>query len=74
MAVAKVNNRGSIAAAQKANRLANKGLLDQATNDLDYSSNDSGDDEELDAWELVVVISECSSGAICRLFQGIFRG
>jgi hypothetical protein len=48
MAVAKVNNRGSIAAAQKANRLANKGLLDQATNDLDCGSDDSGDDDELD--------------------------
>jgi hypothetical protein len=47
MAVAKVNNRGSIAAAQKANRLANKALLDQATDDLNCSSNDSGDDNEL---------------------------
>jgi hypothetical protein len=30
-----------------ANRLANKALLDQATDDLDCSSNDSGDDDEL---------------------------
>ena len=30
-----------------ANLLANKALLDQATDDLDCSSNDSGDDDEL---------------------------
>jgi hypothetical protein len=30
-----------------ANRLANKALLDEATGDLDCSSNDSGDDGEL---------------------------
>jgi len=32
-AVAKTNNRGSIAAAQKANRLANKAPVDQDTSD-----------------------------------------
>jgi hypothetical protein len=39
----KVKHAGAITA----NRLANKALLDQATNDLDCSSNDSRDDNEL---------------------------
>jgi hypothetical protein len=44
-AVAKTNNRGSIAAVQKANRLANKASVDQDTSDS--SSDDSDEDQEL---------------------------
>jgi hypothetical protein len=66
MAVAKVNNRGSIAAAQKANRLANKALLDQATDDLNCGSDDSGDENELVERQLLEGEQACCQRAYCR--------
>ena len=52
-AVAKTNNRGSIAAAQKANQLANKALLGQADDNSDDNSDDHRDDNELTNQQLL---------------------
>jgi hypothetical protein len=46
------NNWGSIAAAQKANRRANKTLLDQATSDTDSSDSHGDDGEPVDRQHL----------------------